>query len=61
MWRTEANRRDVVVAVDLVEAASGILQPGNGGADQNGDQDVLLRQREQQLIRRVTAELGTEW
>lgn len=59
MWRTEASRRDVVVAVDLVEATSGVLR--DRSAKENDDPESLLQQRELQLMRRITAELGTAW
>lgn len=59
MWRTEAIRRDVLVAVELVEASSGVLRDRN--AKENDDPESLLQQRELQLIRRITAELGTAW
>jgi DNA helicase MCM9 len=59
MWRTEAGRTDVVVAVDLVEASSGrSTECCDNDAD---DPETRVQQQELRLIRRITAELGTEW
>lgn len=62
MWRTQANRSDVVVAVDLIEASTHTIMDGGKGSKRTfSDPDSALQQREMQLIRRITADIGAGW